>query len=197
MERYTNVCRFILSCNYSSKVIEPIQSRCAIYKFSHLSDSAIIERINHIAKQENLEISASAINAIKYVAQGDMRKAINALQAAAMIDKKIDVDMIYQTSAMAKPEDIIDLILFGLEGNFIKIHAKLDHLLDSQGLAGEDLTGQIYREIFNINIPDRLKMELIDHVGEINFRINEGSNQKLQLGALMSKFYLSFSRANS
>ena len=190
MENYTNICRFILSCNYSSKIIEPIQSRCSVYKFRRLPDSAIIERIFYIAKEENLDISPSAINAIKYVSQGDLRRAINALQSAAIIDKKIDANMIYQTSALAKPEDIDDLILFSLEGNFLKAHAKLNYLLDDEGLAGTDITGQVYRQIFNINIPDKLKVDLIDYIGEIDFRISEGSSERLQLGTLLSKFML-------
>lgn len=190
MENYTDICRFILSCNYSSKIMEPIQSRCSVYKFRRLPDDAIIERIIYISKEENLDISPGAINAIKYVAQGDMRKAINALQSAAMIDKKIDTDMIYKTSALAKPEDIDDLILLGLEGNFIKAHIKLNYLLNDEGLAGTDITGQIYRQIFNINIPDKLKIDLIDYIGEIDFRISEGANERLQLGTLMSKFML-------
>jgi replication factor C small subunit len=190
MENYTNICRFILSCNYSSKIIEPIQSRCSVYKFRRLPDNAIIERIMYIAKEENLDISPSAINAIKYVAQGDMRRAINALQSAAIVDKKIDVDMIYKTSALAKPEDIDDLILLSLEGNFVKAHIKLNYLLNDEGLAGTDITGQIYRQIFNINIPDKLKISLIDYIGEIDLRISEGANERLQLGTLMSKFML-------
>lgn len=190
MENYTDICRFILSCNYSSKVIGPIQSRCSVYKFRRLPDSAIIERIIYISKEENLDISASAINAIKYVAQGDMRRAINALQSAAIIDKKIDAEMIYKTSALAKPEDIDDLILLSLEGNFVKAHIKLNYLLNDEGLAGTDLTGQIYRQIFNINIPDKLKIEMIDYVGDIDFRISEGANESVQLGALVSKFAL-------
>lgn len=190
MENYTDICRFILSCNYSSKIIEPIQSRCSVYKFRRLPDEAIVDRIIYIAKEENLDISAGAINAIKYVAQGDMRRAINALQSAAIIDKKINADMIYQTSALAKPEDIDDLILLSLQGNFVKAHVKLNYLLNEEGLAGTDITGQIYRQIFNINIPDKLKINLIDYIGEIDFRISEGANEILQLGTLMSKFML-------
>jgi len=190
MEKYTKVCRFILSCNYSSKIIEPIQSRCAIYKFKRISDEAIIERINYISNIENLEISPTAIQAIKYVAQGDLRRAINVLQAAATIDRKIDANIIYKTSAMATPKDISDLIMTSLEGNFAKAHTKMNYLLDDQGLAGTDITGQIYREIFNINIPDKLKVELIDYLGDIDFRISEGGNERLQLGALISKFIL-------
>lgn len=190
MEKYTNICRFILSCNYSSKIIEPIHSRCVVYKFARLSDNAIIEKIYQIADVENLVVSPGAILAIKYVAQGDMRRTINTLQAAAMIDRNIDADMVYKTAATAKPEDITDLILLSLEGNFLMAHAKLEFLLNDQGLAGEDLTGQIYKEIFNINIPDKLKVELIDHVGEIDFRLSEGADERVQLGTLISKFIL-------
>lgn len=190
MEKYTNICRFILSCNFLSKIIEPIQSRCSIYKFARLSGNAIIERMNHIAETENLDISPKAIQAIEYISQGDMRRAINALQSAAMIDKKIDAEMIYKTSALAKPEDIDNLIMSSLEGDFLKSHAKLNYLLNDQGLAGTDITGQMYRQIFDINIPDKLKVSLIDHIGEIDFRISEGANETLQLGSLISKFIL-------
>lgn len=188
MEKYTSVCRFVLSCNYSSKIIGPIQSRCAIHKFKRISDEAIIERIDYIARAENLEISANAVQAIRYVAKGDMRRAINALQAAAMIDKKIDAEMIYKTSSMARPEDITDLILLSIQKDFSRAYIKLNYLLNDQGLAGTDITGQIYDEIFNINIPDKLKMVLIDYIGEIDFRISEGSNEDVQLGALISHF---------
>jgi len=193
MEQYTNVCRFILSCNYASKIIEPIQSRCAVYKFKRVSDNAVVERINYIIKSEGLEASLSTTQAIAYVAQGDLRKAINALQAAAMISRKIDPDMIYKTTSMARPEDITNLIMLALEGNFANAHTKMNYLLNDEGLAGTDITGQIYREIFNINIPDKLKTQLVDSVGEVDFRISEGANERIQLGSLLSKFYLIFS----
>ena len=98
--------------------------------------------------------------------------------------------MIYKTSALARPEDIDDLILLSLEGNFVKAHVKLNYLLNDEGLAGTDITDQIYRQIFNINIPDKLKISLIDYIGEIDFRISEGANERLQLSTLMSKFML-------
>ncbi|MBU4221742.1 MAG: replication factor C small subunit, partial [Euryarchaeota archaeon] len=84
MEKYTSSCRFILSCNYSSKIIEPIQSRCAVYRFKPISSAAVEERVKHIAKEEGLTLADDGLEAIRYVAAGDMRRAINALQAAAM-----------------------------------------------------------------------------------------------------------------
>ena len=118
METYAQTCRFILSCNYSSKIIDPIQSRCAIYRFRQLSHPAITEMIQRIARDQHLAISPEVIDAIFYVAQGDMRKAINALQGAAILEREIEPAMIYAITASARPDEIEDLIHLCLSGNF-------------------------------------------------------------------------------
>jgi replication factor C small subunit len=188
MEKYTSSCRFILSCNYSSKIIEPIQSRCAVYRFKPISAVAVEERIRYIAKIEDVDLTEDGLDAIKYVASGDMRRAINALQAAAMLDRKVTMDAIYRTTATAKPEEVVDLIRLAMEGNFMKARAKLDYLLIEQGLSGEDIIGQIYRAMFDMSIPDKLKVDLINMIGEIDFRIAEGANERIQLEALIAHF---------
>jgi len=192
MEQYTKTCRFIMSCNYSSKIIEPLQSRCAVYRFNAITADAVEERVRHIVLSEHLEITEDGFTAIKYVARGDMRKAINALQSAAMLDAKIDRDAIYQITATARPEEIENLALSAYKGDFAKSRRKLEDLLTKQGLSGEDVVGQIYRAMFNIKeIPDRKKVELIDKIGEIDFRITEGANERIQLEALLACFVLS------
>lgn len=123
MERYTGNCRFILSCNYSSKIIEPIQSRCAVYRFRPLADEPVKERIRYVADAEGIKLADDAIDAIGYVAQGDMRKALNALQAAAMFDETIQKEMIYKITATAHPDEIKTLINIALDGNFLQ-HGK-------------------------------------------------------------------------
>lgn len=190
MEKYTATCRFILSCNYSSKIIEPIQSRCAVYRFKPISTAAVEERIRHIAKVEGVNLMDDGMEAVKYVATGDMRRAINALQAAAMLDKTVNMDAIYKTTATAKPEEVVELVKLALEGNFMKARAKLDNLLIEQGLSGEDIIGQIYRAMLDMTIPDRLKVDLIDRIGEIDFRMAEGANERIQLEALIAHFIL-------
>ncbi len=190
MEKYTSTCRFILSCNYSSKIIEPIQSRCAIYRFRPISSEAIEQRIAYIAKEEGITITKEGMEAIKYVAAGDMRKAINALQAAAMLDKTVNMDIIYRTTSTAKPEEIKELIDLSMKGDFIKAREKLDTLLIEQGLSGEDIITQIHRAMLDMTIPDRLKIHFIDRIGEIDFRIAEGANERIQLEALIAHFIL-------
>ena len=190
MEKYTSSCRFIMSCNYSSKIIEPIQSRCAVYRFRPMSSAAVEERIKYIAETEGVTLTKDGLEAIKYVASGDMRRAVNALQAAAMIDKKVDMDAIYKTTSTARPEEIVELIRYALDGHFIKARSQLDYLLIEQGLSGEDMMVQIYRAIIDMTIPDRLKVDIIDKIGEIDFRIAEGANDRIQLEALMAHFML-------
>jgi replication factor C small subunit len=188
MERYTSSCRFILSCNYSSKIIEPIQSRCAIYRFKPISDEAIEERIKYIASQEGLNLTSEGLEAIKYVAHGDMRQAINALQAAAMMDKTIDMDTIYQITATARPEDITELVTLSLKGDFMGARSKLDTLLLEQGLSGEDVLIQLHRAMFELSLPEKIKLKLLDRVGEVDFRLTEGANERIQLEALLAYF---------
>lgn len=197
MEKYTSSCRFILSCNYSSKIIPPIQSRCAVYRFRPVPSSAVEERIKQIANVEGVTLTDDGLEAIKYVAEGDMRRAINALQAAAMIDKIVNMDAIYKTTSTAKPTEIIELVRSALDGNFNDARSKLDYLIIDQGLSGEDIIGQIYRSMIEMVIPDILKVDLIDKIGEIDFRIAEGASERIQIEALIAHFILCGIRAKS
>jgi replication factor C small subunit len=190
MERYTHTCRFILSCNYSSKIIEPIQSRCAVFRFRPLSAEDIKHYLLRIANVEGKEISDDGMDALVYLAEGDCRKATNSLQVAATMGDKIDSNMIYKTASLARPEDIKEMINIALSGSFLEARAKLDDLLIINGLSGEDVIKQIHRSIVDLPISDHKKVKLVDKVGEIEFRIVEGGNPRIQLEALLSQFIL-------
>ncbi|MCL2549786.1 MAG: replication factor C small subunit [Methanimicrococcus sp.] len=191
MEKYSGNCRFILSCNYSSKIIEPIQSRCAVYRFKSLTDEAIAKRIRHISGQEGLTITDGGVKALVYVAGGDMRKAVNSLQAAAFIQKGIDEETVYKITATARPEDVLDLIHTALSGQFKEARDKLNTLVFDQGLSADDVLNQIYRALFKVeDLSDSEMILLIDAVGEADFRISEGANEKIQLEALVAHFAL-------
>ncbi|HIH69302.1 replication factor C small subunit [Methermicoccus shengliensis] len=188
MEMYTKTCRFILSCNYSSKIIEPIQSRCAVYRFKPLSDEAISRRLRYVAQEEGIELTESALGAIVYLARGDMRRALNALQAAAMLGNTVDEQSVWQVASAARPEEVHELVRTALSGDFRRAREQLDHFLMELGLSGEDVLIQIYRALGELNISERLKVELMDHIGEIDFRMSEGANERIQLDALLAHF---------
>lgn len=189
MEMYTSTCRFILSCNYSSKIIEPIQSRCAVFRFGPLPSEAIQSKMEMIAQKEGLTITEDGMEALLYVAEGDMRKAENLLQAASAFDE-ITSTQIYQVSARATPEDIRKMMENALTGDFLSARKQLTDFLIKYGLSGEDILRQMHREIFNLDIPDQKKIELIDRLGEHDFRLVEGSNEKIQLESLLAYFAL-------
>ncbi len=191
MESYAQNCRFILSCNYSSKIIDPIQSRCAIYRFRPLSPDAIKEEILKIAKQEGLTITSPALDAIVYIAQGDMRKAINALQGAAIIEKQIDEKMVYSITSTARPDEIEELLSTALSGDFEGAETILASLLRERGIAPNELINQCYRALVNREMDRGLKVALIDHLGETDFRLSEGASSDIQMEALIAQFVMS------
>jgi replication factor C small subunit len=190
MESYALTCRFILSCNYSSKIIDPIQSRCAIYRFRPLSRDAIAEEIHRIAGMEKIRVSEGAIDAIVYVAQGDMRKAINALQGAAIVSDEIDEKMVYAITSTARPDEIEDLLSLSLKGDFEAAEAVLNSLLYERGIAPNELINQCYRALVKREMDPGLRVALIDTLGEADFRLSEGASSDIQLEALVARFVL-------
>ena len=129
MEKYSKICRFILSCNYSSKIIEPIQSRCAVFRFRPLRAEDIRSYLEKISLDEGLTISGDALDALVHVSNGDMRKAVNSLQVAASLGTTIDVDLVYHTTGMARPEDVQTLLETAISGDFIGARNKLDEIM--------------------------------------------------------------------
>ncbi len=194
MENYTNVTRFILLCNYSSKIIEPIQSRCAVFRFKVLVDVDIKEYIERITDGEKLKIDEKAMNAIVYLSEGDLRKVSNLLQASAAMKEKITEDVVYDIASKAKPTDVKEMLELALKGKFIDARKKLQELLLRQGLSGSDIISEIHRQIYSLDsMPEEKKVQLIEKCGEFEFRLSEGGNELIQLEALLASF-LTFSK---
>ncbi len=186
MEMYSKTCRFILSCNYVSRIIEPIQSRCAVFKFKPVPPEAMKKRLLEIAEKEGLKITEDGLEALIYIANGDFRKAINALQGAAAFGEVIDAEAIYQITATARPEEIKKLIETALEGKFMEARQMLDRMMVEYGMSGEDVVTQMFREIISSKLDERLKVMLIDRLGEIDFRLTEGAHDRIQLDAYLA-----------
>lgn len=190
MEMYSETCRFILACNYSSKIIEPIQSRCTVFRFKRLDSESIEKVLRRIAEGEDINLTKGGIKAVIYVSQGDMRRAINVLQASSALDEEITKEVVYDVSAEANPDEIKDMMELSLDGQFEKARVKLLDLLIDRGLAGDDILQQMHREIFNLEIPEKVKIKLIDRIGEFEFRLVEGANERIQLESTLAHIAL-------
>jgi len=189
MENYAETCRFILSCNYSSKIIDPIQSRCAIYRFKPLTQEAVHEQMDVIAKNEGITLEDEAYAAIYYVAQGDMRKAINALQGAAIVSQTVTAANVYAVTSTANPAEIADLMEVVLAGDFETSIRMLSLLMYDKGIAPNELLNQLYRFVSTSTTLERkLKADFIDAIGETDFRLSEGANPDIQMDALIARF---------
>ncbi|MBA2864484.1 replication factor C small subunit [Methanococcus maripaludis] len=187
MEKYSDICRFILSCNYPSKIIPPIQSRCAIFRFSPLKTEDLVENLKDISKKENLNLEKGGIDAIIYVSEGDMRKAINVLQTAAAVSDEITEEIVYKVASKARPDEIKKMTQLALNGKFVEAREQLYNLMIDWGMSGEDILIQVFREVPNLDISEKEKVHLVEAIGECDFRIVEGSNERIQLSALLAK----------
>lgn len=194
MEMYTKTSSFILSCNYSSKIIDPIQSRCAIFRFTPVKGHQIMDRLKYIANTENLKISTGAIESIVYFAEGDMRRAVNILQASSSMDEEITDESVDDVVSKAKPKDVRQIVNKALEGDFLGARDLLRQAMVVQGTSGEDMVTQIYQEVSKMVQEDRIGedvyIKLVESIGETDFRIREGSNPRIQLEALLTKFLI-------
>lgn len=194
MEKYSSNCRFILSCNYSSKIIDPIQSRCAVFRFRYISQEYVKRWIEHIAEGEELSITDDAMNLLTRISEGDLRKATNLLQISAATTSEIDEEIVRRSANIAKPGDIEKMLTTAMEGDFMQVRNMLYELLIDHGLSGNDIVRQIHKTIYNIPMDNERRMRLVDRIGEAEFRMIQGANERIQLEALLAHIGYDMSR---
>lgn len=192
METFTNTARFVLICNWSSKIIEPIQSRVAVFRFKPLVDIDIKKYVEKIVEGEKLKITDDAISAIIYLSEGDLRKVANILQSSSALGEKITQEIVYNVTSQAKPDDVKDMLNLAIDGKFEEARKKLQDMILRQGLSGLDIIKEVHKQIFSLeDLNDSQKVNLIEKTGEYEFRLSEGSNDLIQLEALLAQFILS------
>ena len=188
MESFTKTCRFIISCNFSSKIIEPIQSRCAVFRFKPVKEEYVAEILKEIAKKEDIKLYDDAIKAIIGISDGDCRRAENILQSCVSVSKEISEETVYEIVSEAKPKEIKDVLNTAVKGDFLSARDKLLDVMLKHGLSGLETVKQIQKEIWGLNIDEEKKIFLVDKCGEIEFRMVEGSDEFIQIEALLANF---------
>jgi len=187
MERFTETCRFIMIANYSGKIIEPLQSRCAPFRFSYMSKEDQDRYLRRIIEEENIKILDEGYDAIFEVSEGDLRKATNTLQAAASTGKVIDAETVYSVIGRANPADVNNMIKTAMKGDFLGARKHLRDMIMKYGVAGSDILKQIHTEIFRSMLPDSWKVTLSEAIAEADFRLVQGADVEVQLSALLAR----------
>lgn len=190
MEMYTNTCRFILACNYFSRIIEPIQSRCAFFRFAPLRPDDVKRRIKYVCEAEGLSITPKGVEALIYVGGGDLRKVINTMQAAAAMSGAVDDAVVYRIAGKVSPKELKEILRMVLGGDFKSAREGAVRLMVDYGLSGLDVVKQMHRELLGLELDERQKLRLIEAVGEAEFRLLEGGSDEVQLNAMLAKMVM-------
>jgi len=191
MEKFSASCRFILACNEISKLIDPIQSRCVIFKFKPLEEKILLELIKKIEKEENIKVNKEVNDILISYSKGDLRKLVNTLQAATAVSKEITEKTLNEIIEFINPKEIDDLIENAIAGNFIKAREYMLKLRIKRGMSAIEILKEIYKKIIsNDKIEPKTKIKFIDRIATVEFRIVEGSDEELQLEALLAMMSL-------
>lgn len=184
----TNI-KFILLCNYINRIIDPIVSRCAVFRFVTLPKEKIVERLRYIAKKEKLKIpsnqSEEFFSQLFFISGGDLRKAINSLQMAVALEllDNLDINEILRISGFLDKETLKSLI-FSLKS---KDYRKSREILSSiETFDSRNFIRQISEYIPSLNISPENIINLKAFIGDIDYRISQGADEQVQISALLS-----------
>jgi len=186
MEIYSKTTRFALACNASDKIIEPIQSRCAMVRFGKLSDFQILSKIIDVCKQETVSYTDDGLEALVFTAQGDMRQALNNLQSTFSGFGHVSSEYVFKVCDEPHPLLIKDMLKHCSEGKLDEAYKILLHLW-KLGYACEDIIGNIFKVCKTHDMPEYLKLEFIKEIGLTHLRIIQGVHSLLQLSGLLAK----------
>ncbi len=186
MEKYTRNCRMILICNYSNKIIPPIQSRCVVFRFSSLNNEDIKNRVKFVANKEDINITADGLNALVDVSKGDCRRAINYLQSCGTISKNIDQDVVFRVAGEVPPERIREVLQTALKGQLQFSLKLLSDITREYGLSGINIIKNLHREIYDLDVSEDVKIELTKLLAESEYRLSQGGTEEIQLQALLA-----------
>jgi replication factor C subunit 2/4 len=181
IEKYTKVTRFCLICNYISKIIDPVASRCVKFRFKPISDSTHLDRLKFICESENINCTDTAFHSMVRLADGDLRKSINTLQSAARLYGDFLTDEMVLEVAGVVSDSVIDEIVVGCTADYAAIQSLVERLL----LDGYQPDALIYQYFDKILAQDTLseikKAKVIEVLAETDFSLTNGGNENLQL----------------
>ncbi|XP_037045364.1 replication factor C subunit 5 [Bradysia coprophila] len=191
IEKYTDNVRFCIICNYLSKIIPAVQSRCTRFRFAPLVEEQILPRLNHVIEEEKLTVTEDGKKALISLSGGDMRRVINVLQSTWMAFGNVTEENVYTCVGHPQKNDIQNIVgwLLGLE-SFQETFDKIQELKTNKGLALEDILREIHLFVMRIELPPTVMNTLIVKLADIEVRLAAGCLEKPQLAALIGGFQL-------
>jgi replication factor C small subunit len=186
MEKHTSSCTFILSCNYPSKIIPAIQSRCMVSKFSRVDDEHVRDMLLKIKESEDIDITDDALDVVVQDANGDIRSAINILQALSVMEQPIDVEQAITLTFNVPDEQVESILTSAVDGDFSKSISLLEQIMDEFAVAPTELLDRFYDISWNMDMTDRQRQDLVEAIGDAEYRVNEGCDPYIQLSSVLA-----------
>ncbi|KAL9653756.1 hypothetical protein ABK040_008622 [Willaertia magna] len=188
MEIYSSTTRFALACNDSSKIIEPIQSRCALVRYKRLSDKELLARLIEVCEMEHVNRTEDGLEALLYTADGDMRNAINHLQATWQGFGLVNAENVFKVCDQPHPTIIQEVIVLCTQGNLLEAQKRVQRLLQD-GYSSHDVISTISKVVRSgvVEMPEYAQLQYMKEVGNCHMRIVDGVDSPLQLTALLAK----------
>lgn len=187
MEMYSSTTRFALACNTSEKIIEPIQSRCAMLRFGRLTDAQLLNKLQQVCQQEEVSHTDDGLEAIVFTAEGDMRQALNNLQSTYNGFKHVNSEHVFKVCDEPHPMLIKDMLTHCSKGDLDEAYKILHHLW-KLGYASEDIIVNIFRVAKHHTLSEFLKLQFLKEIGYIHMRIAQGETTLVQLSGLLARF---------
>ncbi len=177
-------CRFILIANNISRIIEPIQSRCAVFKFTRIAEKEVIAHLKEIAKKEKLKSDEDGLKAIFDYTEGDLRHAINLLQASASLGA-ITEDNVKASAGLTKTKDVDEILKLVLGGKIVEARNKMIELIKVYGMSESDFLKYLNEAIYKTKLSNLV--EISEAIAKYDYRILSGANPEIQLSALLAE----------
>ncbi|XP_056279685.1 replication factor C subunit 2 [Pseudoliparis swirei] len=186
MEIYSKTTRFALACNASDRIIEPLQSRCAVLRYAKLSDAQVLRRLQEVVLLEGLQVSPDGLEAVIFTAQGDMRQALNNLQSTNAGFGYINSENVFKVCDEPHPLLVKGMLGHCVDGNIDQAYKVVEQLW-ALGYSPEDIIGNIFRVCKTYQMAEYLKLDFIKEIGYTHMRVSEGVNSLLQMSGLLSR----------
>ncbi|PWN97033.1 putative RFC3-DNA replication factor C, 40 kDa subunit [Tilletiopsis washingtonensis] len=185
IEQYTRNVRFCIICNYVNKIIPAIQSRCTRFRFNPLELDQVEDRLNHVIDHEGCNVTQDGKEALIKLSKGDMRRALNVLQACHAAYDRIDESAVYNCTGNPHPSDIEDIVNSMMNDDFSTSYNRVSALKTSKGMALADMVNGIYDFLMTVKLPAQSRIYLLDQLGQIEHRLSTGGSERIQLSALL------------
>ncbi|KAJ3188825.1 Replication factor C (RF-C) subunit [Gaertneriomyces sp. JEL0708] len=190
VEKYTRNVRFCFICNYASKIIPALQSRCTRFRFAPLAEDQIRTRLDHVLERERVNITDDGRKALLKLSLGDMRRALNILQSTHAAFPQVDENSVYLCTGSPLPSDISQITDWLLNSEFTHAYTSIQKLRTDRGLALSDIITEVHGVLETIEMPSPVKITLLDQLAEIEYNLSTGCTEKIQLGSLVGSFKL-------